>query len=109
MSRVVLPEPGLETRFSTSCCFAAKRARLRAAEAVVFIQHVDLHFQHPPLALPRGVGTRFAVAVMQVALWRAGGGEVVDFDTGDGHRLAWGGREGALRNAECGFRSSPSI
>jgi hypothetical protein len=37
-------------------------------QTVVFIQHVDFHFQHPPLALPRRVGTRFAVAVMQVAL-----------------------------------------
>ncbi|CDL08984.1 FIG00732921: hypothetical protein [Klebsiella pneumoniae IS43] len=83
------------------CCEACAVA---CRQAVVFIQHVDLHFQHPPLALPRGVGTRFAVAVMQVALWRAGGGEVVDFDTGDGHRLAWGGREGGA--AERGMRVS---
>ena len=73
-------------------------------QAVVFIQHVDFHFQHPPLALARGVSPRFAMAVMQIALCRAGGGEVVSFDAGDGHRLAWGGREGGA--AERGMRVS---
>ncbi len=88
------------------CCEACAVA---CRQAVVFIQHVDLHFQHPPLALPRGVGTRFAVAVMQVALGvRVGAKWSVLTPV---MVIVWrgAGARGALRNAECGFRSSPSI
>ncbi|MNY51949.1 hypothetical protein D3C86_1875830 [compost metagenome] len=36
-------------------------------ELVVFVQHVDLDFQHFALAHPRRMGASFAVAVVQVA------------------------------------------
>lgn len=94
MSRVVLPEPGLETRFSTSWLFAAKRGC--APPGRLFLSSIDFDF-HPPLALARRVGTGFAVAMSQIALRAAGRGEVIGFHAGDGHGLARWGRRGAAK------------
>jgi hypothetical protein len=45
---------------------AAKRA-VAGGDLVIFVQHVDFHLQHLALADARRVGTRFAVAVVQIA------------------------------------------
>ena len=74
--------------------FRGEARAVAGGQTVVFIQHVDFHFQHPPLALARRMGTRLAVTVVQVASLRAGGGKVIGFHAGNVHHLARGGREG---------------
>ena len=74
--------------------FSGEARAVAGGQTVVFIQHVDFHFQHPPLALARRVGTRLAVTVVQVARCRAGGGKVIGFHAGNVHHLARGRREG---------------
>ena len=44
-----------------------KAGAVANGDLVIFVQHVDFHLQHLALAHARRVGTRFTVAVMQVA------------------------------------------
>ena len=62
---MVLPEPGLETRFSANSAGAAKARRLSRGEGVVLRQDVALDPDHPLLADARRVGG--AAVVMRMS------------------------------------------
>ncbi|STR69314.1 Uncharacterised protein [Raoultella ornithinolytica] len=68
LSNVVLPDPGAGDQVQHQLAACGKARAVAGRQTIVLIQHVDFDFQHPALALTRRMGTRFAVAVVQVAV-----------------------------------------
>ena len=64
-----------------------KAGAVAGGNLVIFVQHVDFHLQHLALADTRRVGTRFAVAVVEIARIGPLRGES---DPGQCRRRAWG-------------------
>lgn len=92
---------GVGNQIQYQLLFCCEVCVVVCCQVVVFIQYVDFYFQYLLLVLFWGVGICFVVVVMQVVFWCVGGGEVVDFDIGDGYCLVWGGCEGGV--VECGM------